>query len=26
MPTIVWPWLPMRFSRAPPGRAQAVSA
>ncbi|CNP67817.1 IS1016 group transposase [Neisseria gonorrhoeae] len=26
LPTIVWPWLPMRFSGAPPGRAQAVSA
>ncbi|CNR23696.1 IS1016 transposase [Neisseria gonorrhoeae] len=26
LPTIVWPWLPMRFSRAPPGRAEAVSA
>ncbi len=26
LPTIVWPWLPMRFSRAPPDRAEAVSA
>ncbi|CFC46336.1 IS1016 transposase [Neisseria gonorrhoeae] len=26
LPTIVWPWLPMRFSSAPPGRAEAVSA